>query len=358
MHYLKLHKELMIKTALFLKTKNIGDSIILTSSIAALPKAFKYVDVMCLPESESIFKMNPRVRDIFVIPRHLKGVQKLSAYYTIFKKLISNHYDFLAEFSVDWRGALLARFLNNDLSVAREASRRGSFWHHSFDLIAPLKDNRPIAEQDADLLRVAKLYQKTEAPSYQLSTPKKNQLKIKKWLQAQHISKNKLIVIHASSRWKFKEIPIETWANVIDALKAKKINIVLSGSKEDLKTNQSIADLCLFKPILTHDFSIEDTTALYEMADLVATIDSMSTHLASAMNTPVISIFGPTNDLNWRPWKVKYQVITLSKADDPTFTCRPCGMDGCEGTKISQCLVQMNPQTILKSIEKTLKINT
>ncbi len=44
----------MIKTALFLKTKNIGDSIILTSSIAALPKTFKYVDVVCLPESEPV----------------------------------------------------------------------------------------------------------------------------------------------------------------------------------------------------------------------------------------------------------------------------------------------------------------
>ena len=330
----------------------------MTSSIAALPKAFKYVDVVCLPESESIFKMNPRVRDVFVIPRHLKGLQKCSSYYTIFKKLISNHYDFLAQFSVDWRGALLARFLNVDLSVAREASRRGSFWHQSFDLIAPFKDNRPIAEQDIDLLRAAKLYQKTEAPSYQLSSPKKNQLKVKKWLHAQHISKNKLIVMHASSRWKFKEIPIETWANIIDALKTKKINVVLDGSKEDLKTNQAIADLCLLKPNLTNDFSIEDTTALYEMADLVVTIDSMSTHLASATNTPVISIFGPTNDLNWRPWKVKYQVIALSQADNPTFACRPCGMDGCEGTKVSQCLVQMKPEMILKSIETTLSIKT
>ena len=330
----------------------------MTSSISALPKAFKYVDVVCLPESECIFKMNPRVRHIFVIPRHLKGLQKFSSYYTIFKKLISNHYDFLAHFSVDWRGALLARLLNVDLSVARESSRRGEFWHQSFNLIAPFKDNRPVAEQDVDLLRVAKLYQKTEAPSYQLSSPKKNQLKVKQWLQAQHISKNKLIVMHASSRWKFKEIPIETWANIIDKLKSKKINVVLDGSKEDLKTNQAIADLCLLKPNLTNDFSIEDTTALYEMADLVVTIDSMSTHLASATNTPVISIFGPTNDLNWRPWKVKYQVIALSQADDHTFACRPCGMDGCEGTKVSQCLVQMKPEMILKSIEATLKIKS
>ena len=327
----------------------------MTSSIAALPKSFKYVDVVCLPESESIFKMNPRVRDVFVIPRHLKGLKKYSSYYKIFRKLIFNHYDFLAQFSVDWRGALLARLLHVDLSVAREASRRGSFWHQSFNLIAPFKDNRPIAEQDVDLLRVANLYQKKEAPSYQLSAPHKNQLRVKKWLQAQQVSKNTLIVIHASSRWKFKEIPIGTWANIIDVLKSKKMHVVLSGSKVDLITNQAISDLCQLKPILTNDFSIEDTAALYEMSDLVVTIDSMSTHLASAMKTPVVSIFGPTNDLNWRPWKVKYQVIALSKVDDPTFACRPCGMDGCEGTKISQCLVQMSPQIILKSIHSTLK---
>ncbi len=347
----------MIKTALFLKTKNIGDSIILTSSIAALPQAFKYVDVVCLPESESIFKMNPRVRHIFVIPRHLKGLQKLSAYYKIFKKLISNHYDFLAQFSVDWRGALLARLLNADLSVAREASRRGSFWHQSFDVIAPFQDHRPVAEQDVDLLKASDLYQKKEAPAYQLEVPHKNQLKIKKWLIAQNISKDKLIVIHASSRWKFKEIPMETWANIIDTLKSKKMHVVLSGSKDDLKTNQAISDLCQLKPLLTNNFSIEDTAALYKAADLVVTIDSMSTHLASAMRTPVVSIFGPTNDLNWRPWGVKYQVVALSKADDPTFACRPCGMDGCEGTKVSQCLVQLKPELILESVQAILKKN-
>ena len=313
------------------------------------------MDVVCLPESESIFKMNPRVRDVFVIPRHLKGLQKYSSYYKIFRKLIFNHYDFLAQFSVDWRGAFLARLLHVDLSVAREASRRGSFWHQSFDVITPVEDNKPVAEQDVDLLRVSGLYQKKDAPSYQLEAPHKNQLRVKKWLQAQQVSKNTLIVIHASSRWKFKEIPIGTWANIIDVLKSKKMHVVLSGSKMDLITNQAISDLCQFKPILTKDFSIEDTAALYEMSDLVVTIDSMSTHLASATNTPVVSIFGPTNDLNWRPWKVKYQVIALSKADDPTFACRPCGMDGCEGTKISQCLVQMSPQMILKSIYSTLK---
>ncbi len=74
----------------------------------------------------------------------------------------------------------------------------------------------------------------------------------------------------------------------------------------------------------------------------------MSTHLASAVKSPVISIFGPTNEKNWGPWKGKYQVIGLSAEDADTFACRPCGMDGCEGSKISQCLVQMDPKRIVR----------
>ena len=100
-----------MKLALFLKTKHIGDSIILTSAIEALPAAY-LVDVLCFKESEPIFKMHPRVRNVFVTPRHLKGMEKFKAYQFILKTMRASRYDFLAQFSDDWRGALLARMLN------------------------------------------------------------------------------------------------------------------------------------------------------------------------------------------------------------------------------------------------------
>jgi len=176
------------------------------------------------------------------------------------------------------------------------------------------------------------------------------------WLKKNDIhAKNKLVVIHASSRWKFKEIPVSTWAKIIDELHSQKIDVVISGSQDDLKTNLLIFDLCESKPLLTKDFSLIDTAALYERADLVLTIDSMSTHLASAVKTPVVSIFGPTNEKNWGPWKGKFKVIGLSIKDDEMFACRPCGQDGCEGTKISQCLVQLNPKMVMKQALFMLK---
>jgi heptosyltransferase-3 len=219
-----------------------------------------------------------------------------------------------------------------------------------------LDHERAMAEQDVDLLRSANLYKKSVAPAYELNISSLQKNKVNAWLKKNSIhTKNKLVVIHASSRWKFKEIPATSWAKIIDELHSRKIDIVISGSHDDLKTNALIFDLCESKPLLTKDFSLIDTAALYERADLILTIDSMSTHLASAVKTPVVSIFGPTNEKNWGPWKGKYKVIGLSIKDDEMFACRPCGQDGCEGTKISQCLVQLDPKMVMKQALLMLK---
>ena len=345
------------KQALFLKTKNIGDAIILTASIAALPLSYRFVDVVCLPHSEAIFKMNRRVRHIFVIPRDKKGLNKIFAYFNLFRQLFKERYDLLAHFSVDWRGAILARLLHVETSVSRQTDRRGSFWHQSFNFLAPNLDiERPMAEQDVDLLRSANLYKKSSAPAYDLNISDSQKIKVNAWLKKHDIhSKNKLVIIHASSRWKFKEIPVTLWAKIIDELKSKKIDVVISGSLDDLKTNALIFDLCQSKPVLTKDFSLIDTAALYQRANLVLTIDSMSTHLASAVKTSVVSLFGPTNEKIWGPWKGKYKVIGLSAKDAEMFACRPCGQDGCEGTKISQCLVQLDPKIVVNQALLMLK---
>ena len=123
-----------LKVAIFLKTKHIGYSIILTSAIEALPEE-NLVDVLCFKES-GYFKMHPRVRNVFVVSRQLKGMAKLRHYQATLKTMRTSRYDFLAQFSDDWRGAFLARILNVPLSVARASKKRPGFWSNSFKQIA------------------------------------------------------------------------------------------------------------------------------------------------------------------------------------------------------------------------------
>jgi heptosyltransferase-3 len=345
------------KKALFLKTKNIGDSIILTSAIAALPRSFKYVDILCFPQSESIYRMNKRVRNIYVIPRDKEGLHKIKSYFYIFKNLFNEHYDLLAQFSIDWRGALLARFLDIGISVSRHTSRRGFFWHNSFQYLAPAIDyERPMAEQDVDLLRTINMYKILSAPKYQLKINPAAKIKVNEWLISNNANvKNKLVVIHPFSRWRFKELSILFWAKVLDALISNHLTIIMSGANDDYEKRKSVFDLCKFKPYLTQDFSLEDSAALFQAADLVITIDSMSTHLASALNTPVISIFGPTKQKVWGPWKVKNRIVSFSKEEYREISARSVDEIKGQVSKKNIDLIEAKAKVLIKEIFNFLK---
>ena len=344
------------KTALFLKTKHLGDSIILTSAIAALPQDF-VVDVLCFKESAAIFGMNSRVRHVLVVPRHLAGFARWRAYWRLLAIMRKQQYDVLAQFSDDWRGALLARMLNAKISVARQSKKRPQFWSNSFQHIAKLTPtSRPAAEQDVDLLRKIGLYQQPFAPAYQLQVAEADKQFMENWLKSEAIEQKKLIVIHAAARWKFKGLPHATWAALIDGLYQRGYAVVLSGSASDLAFNQALIGLCQTAPTLTQDFDLGKTAALLLKADCLVSIDSMAPHMASALQTPVIALFGPTDEKIWAPWQVPYRVVALGANDSPSFACRPCGLDGCAGSKVSQCLVAITPAQILVAIDDLLMI--
>jgi ADP-heptose:LPS heptosyltransferase len=346
------------KTALFLKTKNIGDSIILTSAIEALPRQYAGVDIICLPESKEIFEMHPRVRNIFVIPRDLKGTQKFKSYLNTLRMISNINYDLIIQFSSNWRGAILSRWKNPRLSIVKvqDHNKRGKSFYNSFKAVVPFGGYlRHSAESDVDFLRRVNLYSASTAPSYHLEVPKSLNQKMITRSRGKVSKIKKHIVIHPSSRWKFKEIKPEIWAEVIDYYKRKKFNVTINGSKSDYVFNSKIAELALKKPNLTSFNSLKDSAALIQSADLIISIDSMTIHLASALKVPIVGIFGPTSEINWGPWKVPHQIVAASTKDNPSFTCRPCGEDGCGGSKISSCLLAITSKEIITKTNILLK---
>ena len=347
------------RTALFLKTKHLGDSIILTSAIAALPQDF-VVDVLCFKESAAIFAMNLRVRHVLVVPRHLAGFARWRAYWRLLTIMRNQQYDVLAQFSDDWRGAFLTRMLNAKISVARQSKKRPQFWSKSFQHIAKLTPTpRPAAEQDVDLLRKIGLYEKSFAPAYQLQVAETDKQFVENWLKTVALDSlvtahKKLIVIHAAARWKFKGLPHATWAALIDALLQRGYAVVLSGAASDIAFNSDVIAQCQKAALLTPDFNLGKTAALLQKADLLVSIDSMAIHLASALQTPVVALFGPTGEAIWAPWQVPHRVVALGADVSPSFACRPCGLDGCAGSKVSQCLVALPASKILSACDELL----
>jgi len=50
------------------------------------------------------------------------------------------------------------------------------------------------------------------------------------------------------------------------------------------------------------------------------------------MGTPTLALFGPSGEAEWGPWNVAHRLVTSR------HSCRPCGLDGCGGGKVSECL--------------------
>jgi heptosyltransferase-3 len=73
-------------------------------------------------------------------------------------------------------------------------------------------------------------------------------------------------------------------------------------------------------------------------------------HIAAAMQTPVIVLFGPSGEKQWGPWMVPHRVV--ASLEHP---CRPCGNDGCGGGKVSECLTTLPVQRVVAAFESLLE---
>jgi heptosyltransferase-3 len=87
---------------------------------------------------------------------------------------------------------------------------------------------------------------------------------------------------------------------------------------------------------LSGQLTLAELGALIGAARLFIGVDSAPMHMAAAMGTPVVALFGPSGDAEWGPWRVPHRVV----ASD-AHSCRPCGNSGCGGSNHSDCLLTL-----------------
>jgi len=95
--------------------------------------------------------------------------------------------------------------------------------------------------------------------------------------------------------------------------------------------------------------TLQELAALIALSEQVICVDSLPLHMASALQKPVLAIFGPSSDVTWGPWQ-----NPLARVVSQTMSCRPCYQDGCGGSKVSDCLTTLSVETVLRSLESCL----
>jgi ADP-heptose:LPS heptosyltransferase len=104
-------------------------------------------------------------------------------------------------------------------------------------------------------------------------------------------------------------------------------------------------------PIMTfHDLTIPEITALASKAKLFVGNDSGIAHIAAAVNTPTVVIFGSSNRDHWRPWTDAPNEIVFVEKECPHFKGEKRA-----GTENPTCIQCVPVEQVVAAVERVMK---
>lgn len=195
-----------------------------------------------------------------------------------------------------------------------------------------------------------------EKQSVQLDVSRRALQEVVKRLREEHIYGKPFVVLHTGPTWKVKEWPEDKWNELIVELKEHyRIEAIQIGEDRtpygETRKSPRIAGTRNWVGTLTMD----QTLALLSLADLFLGVDSGVLHLAGAVNTPMIGIFGPTDPACFLPRNNRAAGITSN------VPCLGCHHDsrgpghwqtGCANN--IQCMSQLPVKAVFDACEKLL----
>lgn len=285
----KEHKRILI-----VEVNWIGDVLFSTPLIRAVQAKFKDAHIACMvpPRVKEILEHNPRIDEIIVYDEkaeHRTFFGKLRFINLLRKK----HFDL---------AILLHRSLTRTLITffAGIKERTGYMTEkRNFFLTSPVK----IPEKDLHkvdyFLRIAEsLGCDASRKDCEFFVGEKERGYIKKELEKSGVTKRDLlVVINPGGNWRPKRWSEANFALFGDSIiKSHGAKVVISGAPEDMKRAERVRSRMKEKPIIfCGKTNLKELGALMERANFVVSGDSGPMHIARALKSNVVALFGPTS---------------------------------------------------------------
>jgi heptosyltransferase-2/heptosyltransferase-3 len=97
------------------------------------------------------------------------------------------------------------------------------------------------------------------------------------------------------------------------------------------------------------DLSLPEVTALAARSQLFVGNDSGIAHIAAAVGTPSVVVFGSSNIAHWRPWNRAAAEVVFEE-----MPCQPCHGYFCEKFAQPECILRVPVPRVIAAIERIL----
>jgi heptosyltransferase-3 len=156
-------------------------------------------------------------------------------------------------------------------------------------------------------------------------------------------------LLHPASLFKTKQWPTENFANVVEYFAGRDIASVAVASKKERSILDELRLLSRTPVTVFDDLSLPEITALASKASIFVGNDSGIAHIAAAVNTPVVVVFGSSNRDHWRPWTDSPNEIVYY-----SLPCQPCPGYECKEFGEPKCILSLETGPVIEAIDRIL----
>lgn len=296
----------------FLKPKMIGDGLMLTPMLAAVRATYPQAEIWVVVRRgcESILEGCPAIDHVEAIAAPAGETRRRLAWWHDLRTLLRlrrQKFDIAFELGDGHRSRWFCLFLGagRTYSVRPETPLK-ALARHWFDGIARFQwQSRHRVEKD--FYTVAEFLPLPGSPPPLVFA----QSLAKPWSPAAALTD--FAVIHPGTREPVKNWPREHWLAVGRHLLTRHAHIVISsGPRDEEQADASwLADQLGPHALNTAGkISWAQLAWLLYRARLFVGVDTAAMHLAAACGTPIVALFGPSIEENWRPWLADCKLVT------------------------------------------------
>jgi heptosyltransferase-3 len=346
------------RNILVIQLGDIGDVVLATPTFRAFRETYPdaRLSVLVRKGYGSLLAGDPHVTEVLEVVKSRSRLTETADNFRLARRLRTGRYDLVFDLRTGDRGGILAF-----LAPAREKvafAGDGAFWRRWVftHLIRPeeIRVTPPPAHPGADqsLRLVAVIGVATPNSRPKLYVTEEEARTVDRLLAAEGLAPGaRFVTVNPFSRWKYKEWGYGKWAEVLDRIRETySLPALIVGAKEETEAAACIAGRCgNGVHNMAGKTTLGDLAALLSRSSLHMGVDSAAPHIAYAVGTPSITIFGPSD---WRGWTIPEAFHRVVRPDDP---CVPCNRKGCEDREVSLCLEEMQVEKVLDPVREMLE---
>ncbi|MDP8229641.1 MAG: lipopolysaccharide heptosyltransferase II [Candidatus Gorgyraea atricola] len=319
-----------MKRILIVNVNWLGDTIFATPFIRAVKESSpgSYVAILTHSRCKEVLENNPHIDEIITYDR---------GKFSLILHLRSRRFDtaFILRRSLSRTILLfLSRIPNR---IGYDSKKSGFLLTKKIAL--PSKDLHRV-EHFLDIARGVGI--RPKSVNYDFFISDKDRAEAKNILKDLGIKDNEdFIVLNPGGNWDLKRWPAKNFAMLGDKIDIK---VILAGAEKDIKLCQEIASMMKKKPILIcGKTDLKTLGAVFERAKKVVSSDSGPMHIAVAVNSSVVALFGPTSSRITGPYGDGDYRILQKKID-----CEiPCYRLSCKDNK---CMSNISVNDVVEAI--------